>query len=322
MNGPARIDVHHHIVPSFYRDYLEQAGVVAAGGRELPEWSADDSLAVMDRHGIATAVASISAPGVHLGDDAAARSMARRCNEFAATLVQRMPSRWGCFAVLPLPDVDGALEESAYALDVLRLDGVVLLANHGGRYLGDARFDALFEELDRRGAIVFLHPTNPPGLAASGLDLPAHLFEFPFDTTRAVANLVYSGTLERCAKLRIIVSHAGGTVPFLSWRLKLMQNDERWKQRVPKGVEHYLRSLYYDTALSASPPALAALQAFADPARIVFGSDYPFADEAITTATVRNLDRYASRTPQFPRAAVDRANALALFPRLAEGAGS
>lgn len=316
MSETRRIDVHHHIVPSFYRDYLKGFDVRDAGGRELPPWSADEALAMMDRHGIATGVASISMPGTHLGDAAAARAMSRRCNEFSAGLVQRRPDRWGAFAVLPLPDVDGALEEAAYALDTLRLDGVVLLANHGGRYLGDPRFDPLFDELDRRRAVVFIHPTIPPGMSDTSLTLPPHLFEFTFDTTRAIANLVYSGTLERCPSLRLIASHGGGTVPYIAWRLKLLQQTEPWSRRVPKGVTHYLRSIHYDTALTASSSALAALQAFADPSRILFGSDYPYAPEQVVGACVHGLERHVESQPQFPGAAVDRANALALFPRL------
>lgn len=316
MTGPARIDVHHHIVPPFYREYLRRCDIPDAGGREMPPWDEDTALSTMDRHGIATAISSISMPGTHFGDDAAARAMSRTCNEFSAELVRRRPERWGAFAVLPLPDVEGALAEVAYALDVLRLDGVVLLANHGGRYLGDAHFDALFDELDRRHAVVFIHPTIPPGMAQTGLALPAHLFEFTFDTTRAIANLVYSGTLERCPNLRIVASHGGGTVPYIAWRLKLMQQAEPWKERVPKGVSYYLRSIYYDTALTTSASALAALQAFADPSHILFGSDYPYATEQVVAACVHGLERYAQDQTDFPAAPVDRSNALALFPRL------
>lgn len=318
MTATGRIDTHHHIVPSFYRDYLWRCDVRDAGGRELPPWSEDEALAAMDRHGIATGIASISMPGTHFGDDAAARAMSRRCNEFAADLIRRRPERWGAFAVLPLPDVAGALEEAAYALDVLQLDGVVLLANHGGCYLGDPRFDALFDELDRRRAVVFIHPTIPPGMSQSGLSLPAMLFEFTFDTTRAIANLVYSGTLERCPNLRLVASHGGGTVPYIAWRLKLVQQSEPWSARVPKGVRHYLRTIYYDTALTTSPSALAALQAFADPSRIVFGSDYPYATEQVVGACIHGLKRHVESHAQFPGAAVDRANALALFPRLSK----
>lgn len=312
-----RIDVHHHIVPEGYRAYLKRMNVPDAGGRLLPDWSEDAALAVMDRNGIATGISSVSMPGMHFGDDAAARDIARRCNETSAELVRRRPDRWGAFGALPLPDLDGAIAEAIHALDVLKLDGITLLANNGGRYLGDPFYEPLFAELDRRAAVVFVHPTNRPGMEASGLALPAHMFEFTFDTTRAITNLAYSGTLERYPNLRIIASHAGGTVPYLAWRLKLVERESPWRENMPQGLTHYLRKIYYDTALSASPSALAALHAFADPARIVFGSDYPFAPEPVATATVRGLERYAQATPGFDAGAVDRSNAIALFPRLA-----
>lgn len=159
-----RIDVHHHILPPVYMDALRATGFDRYGGIRFPAWRPEDSLEVMDRHGIAAAVVSVSTPGVAFGGDpAAARALARACNEWAAELVAAHPGRFGAFACLPLPDVDGALAEAAHALDTLGLDGVVLLASNGGRYLGDAVFEPLFEELNRRRAVAFLHPTTPPG---------------------------------------------------------------------------------------------------------------------------------------------------------------
>ena len=196
------------------------------------------------------AVISLSPPGVFFGDQGLADELARLVNERTAEHVRGAPGRFAGLAVLPLPDVDRALAELRYALDDLGLDGVALLSNVGGTYLGDRAWDPLFDELDRRGAYVFLHPTAAPGAPP----LPEHpiwLYEFPFDTTRAVANLIYSGTLERCPRIRLQVSHLGGTAPFLAHRLASLEAREPERAaRAPAGALAYLRRLYYDTGLS------------------------------------------------------------------------
>jgi 6-methylsalicylate decarboxylase len=181
------VDVHHHILPDFFwRETNEGANPV--GGIAPPPWDQASALAFMDDARIDVAVTSISTPGVHVGDDTRARHLARRCNELAATMVQKRPDRFGGFAALPLPDVDGALGELAFALDVLKLDGVVLFSNSNGVYLGDKRFEPVFEELERRGAVVFIHPTASPDPVAHQLGLPDSLIDFTADTTRAVAH--------------------------------------------------------------------------------------------------------------------------------------
>jgi predicted TIM-barrel fold metal-dependent hydrolase len=294
---------------------LSGIGQTNIGGVEFPKWDAGRTLEVMDRHGIATAITSISAPGVHFGDDELARDLARRCNEISALLVGDHPRRFGAFATLPLPDVKGALSELEYALDALGLDGVVLLASAGGRYLGDPELDDLFSELNRRGAVVFIHPTVPPGSQAERLRMPAPTLEFIFDTTRAVAHLISSGTLERCPEIRFILSHAGGAVPYLAWRLSLMQVDPGFRERAPLGVVAYLGRLFYDTALSASPHALRSLQELVLPSQILFGSDYPFAPEPITGASIAGLEAYDGFDDS-ARRAIYRENSLSLFPRL------
>jgi 6-methylsalicylate decarboxylase len=177
------VDIHHHILPDFFfRETNDAHNPV--GGIAPPPWDADLMLSYMDEAGIDVAVTSISTPGVHVGDDARARSLARRCNELSAKLKQTHPNRLGGFAALPLPDVDGALEELAYALDTLKLDGVVLFSNSNGVYLGDARFEPVFEELERRKAVLFVHPTASPDPSAHHLGLPDSLIDFTADTTR------------------------------------------------------------------------------------------------------------------------------------------
>ena len=314
--APHRIDIHHHILPPVYTSTLEKIGITGAGGIPFPDWNAQQSLYVMDRNGIATAITSVSSPGVYFGDNAFSRNLARRCNEFSANLVDEHPKRFGAFAVLPLPDVSGALREVEYALDKLKLDGTVLLSNVRGHYLGAPEFDELFYELNRRKAIVYIHPTDPPEENLTKLNLPSSLVEFVFDTTRAIANLIYSGTVERCPDIRFIVSHAGGTAPYLAWRISLFQYKKAGM--LPQGVITYLKRLYYDTALSAAPYALRSLQELVDPSHILFGSDYPFAPESLTSATIRGLKNYGS-FDEHALKAIEQENALRLFPRLRKG---
>lgn len=312
---PHRIDVHHHIVPTDYVAAVSRYGVTHAGDVAFPRWSQQGALAMMDRQGIATAITSIAAPGVYFGDRAAARVLARTCNEMSARLVDDHPDRFGAFAVLPLPDVEGALQELEYALDTLHLDGVVLLASIGDQYLGDPAFDAVFDELNRRKTVVFIHPAIPPNNSTLNLALPAALIEFVFDTTRAVANLIFSGTLERCPDIPIILSHAGGTIPFVAGRLTLSETVPAMREKAPQGSTAYLRRLYYDTALSANSTALSSLTALVDTSHILFGSDSPFLPEPLVGKSIEGLAGFEGFDEQ-TRMAVERGNALALFPRL------
>lgn len=317
-NAPHRIDVHHHILPASYAAALDRAGYARVAGVDRPRWSDDIALGVMDRHGIEVGIGSISAPGVHFGNDAEARELARVCNDASAELIERHPGRFGGFACLPLPDVDGSLREIEHALDELGLDGVVLLASQSdGRYLGDPAFEEVMAELDRREAVVFIHPAIPVSMRSVPVAIPAFAMEFTFDTTRAAFNLAHTGTLERHSRIRFILSHAGGTVPYLAWRFNLLWlMDADLRQRAPRGGIHYLSRLYYDTALSANPHALRSLQELVGAERILFGSDFPFAPEPITAATVEGVLTYGGFDAS-ARDAVERANALRLFPRLA-----
>jgi predicted TIM-barrel fold metal-dependent hydrolase len=314
---PFRIDVHHHTIPPFYREALFRRGIDRSGGIELPDWGPDLSLGVMDRNGTATAVLSVSAPGVHFGDDTEARDLARRCNEASAELVAAHPARFGFFAILPMPDVGGSAVEAAYALDELGADGVVLMSSHpDGSYLGDPRFDAVLDELDRRSAVAFVHPVAPAFFDRIGVGIPAFAMEFTFDTTRAAFNLAYTGALERYPNIRFVLSHAGGTVPYVVGRFDLLWfTDDTLAERAPKGGSAYLRSLYYDTALSANPHALSSLTELVGADHVLFGSDYPFAPELATTMTVEGLARYPFADAD--RARVERENALGLLHSLA-----
>ncbi|MGB8384007.1 MAG: amidohydrolase family protein, partial [Dermatophilaceae bacterium] len=221
---------------------------------------------------------------------------------------------FGSFACLPLPDVDGALAEIDYALGTLGLDGVLLLTNTSGVYLGDAQLDAVFDELDRRAAVAFIHPWLPAGVERTALGYAPPVIEFVFDTTRAVTHLVLSGTLARCPDLRLIVPHAGGTLPFLADRLELLA--ARFvpdaATRAPAGVKAYLRRLYYELAISTSPHAVASLLQLVGPEHILFGSDWPALDEPDVESLIQALLDNPLLQPS-DLARIERQNALELF---------
>jgi predicted TIM-barrel fold metal-dependent hydrolase len=316
MSARRRIDVHQHLVPPAYAAWLRAQGLHDAGGRELPAWSAEEALGVMDAHGVATAILSVSTPGVRVDPSergaAEARALARAVNEFAAEVVRDHPGRFGFFATLTLPDVDGALAELAYAFDVLGAAGVILLANTLGRYLGDAADEPLLAELDRRHAVVFVHPSTLPGPAVPGV--PPFAADFLLDTTRAAYRLVQSGAVRRFPNLRIVLSHAGGFLPYASHRLLAALLAEGG-ERKPADLLDDLRSFHFDTALSGSPAALPSLLAFAKPGHVLFGSDWPYAPAPAVAYFTGQLDAYAGLDAA-GHAAIDRGNAMRLFPGL------
>ena len=311
MTGQARIDVHHHILPPRYTSWVRAHGIEAAGGRALPDWSAESTLRTMDENGIAKAIVSVSAPGVQLDakkrDDATALAMAREVNEFSARVAADHPGRFGFFATLTLPDVDGSLAEAEYALDALGASGVILLANTHGEYLGAPAHDPLFAELDRRRGVVFVHPAELPGPPVPGV--PPFVADFLLDTTRAAYRLVQSGVPRRFPNLKIILSHAGGFVPYASHRLCLGLLAEG-KGQLPDLLEDF-RSFYFDTALS-TPAALPSLLAFAKPGHVLYGSDWPFAPAPLISYFTSRLDGYAALDAA-GHVAIDRENARALF---------
>jgi predicted TIM-barrel fold metal-dependent hydrolase len=312
---PHRIDVHHHIVPSEYVEALQGIGITNPGGMPFPKWEPKSSIETMDQNGISAAFLSISAPGVFFGDNNFTCDLARRCNEILARLVNDCPDRFGAFAVLPLPDVDGALKELDYALDTLKLDGVGLLTSIGEQYLGDPEFDPLFEELNNRKIVVYTHPNIPPDSDRAKLNIPAAIVDFIFDTTRAATNMIYQGLLERFPDIPFILSHAGGAVPYLAGRLSLADSYPIFREIAPKGVINYLKQFYYDTALSANKFALHSLNELVDSSHILFGTDYPFAAGQITEETINGINSYSGFSAQ-TRSAVERDNAFNLFPRL------
>ena len=309
-----RIDVHHHLIPPAFVRAMNRKGIREVAGAPLPGWSPEASLSVMDTWGTQTALLSLSAPGVYFGDIPEACALARECNEYTAGVVQQNPRRFGFFAVLPMPFTDHACAEAIYALDVLKADGIVLLGSTEGTFLGDPRLEELMAELNRRKTIVFVHPNLHASSNTLGLDMPGFLMEFLCDTTRAAVNLVLTGTIERYPDIKWILAHAGGFLPYIAWRLSLANMMAPYNTTAPQGVLTYIKRFYFDTALSPSPYALAALSALVEPSHILFGSDFPFAPAVATGLQVNMLSSYEP-FDDTTKYGVNRGHALSLFPK-------
>jgi predicted TIM-barrel fold metal-dependent hydrolase len=301
-----KIDTHHHFFPAVYVDAVgwELLAAVMPGGKP-PTWSAQAALEMMEENGIETAILSISA-GPSLPK---AGQLLRSCNEAAADLRRVYPGRFGSFASLPLPDLDASLREIEFASERLGVHGFILFTSYGGRYLGDPYFAPILEELDRRGAVVFVHP-NMPGYELPGV-APASVLEFPFETTRTATSLLMAGVPSRLRRLRFILSHAGGALPSLAPRIALSLT------MMPGLVEQFgdplvgMRSFYYDTALSAGISTLSALCQLTDPDHILFGTDFPFAPNWAIRSFGETLDSLA--VTGFDRESVYRGNAARLL---------
>lgn len=312
-----RIDLHHHVVAPAFASALRQRGIDWTGGSGIPPWSMSSALEHMNRYGIAAAIASVH-PDIDLPGLGDTERWAREGNEFLARVVSDDPQHFGGLASLPLPDPEAACREVEYAFDVLKLDGVYLLSSQRGRYPGDPALEELFQELNRRSAVVVFHPAmNPPGSDQLKLALPTSLIEFVFDTTRAIANLLYTGTFARYPAIRYVVPHAGGTIPYLARRIEMgAAYSAKLKEHVPDGPLTYLRKLYFDTAVSASDMTLASLLQFVPPTQIVYGSDFPHVHGPLQDALTNALDT-SSLLDEAAQAAINRGNALKLFPRFA-----
>jgi 6-methylsalicylate decarboxylase len=308
------IDVHHHILPPVYlaqaRDRLiaQQQGYLPA---RILQWSPQNALAEMDQNGVATSIVSISTPGIWFGDMQSARTLARKCNEYAAQLVNDYHGRFGFFASVPLPDTEGSLREIVYALDILKADGIILLTSYGDKWPGDSAYAAVFEELNRRKAVVFFHPAAPNCCRNLIPEIPPVFTEVPHDTTRAITSLLFSGSFARFRDIRFIFSHAGGTLPMLAGRLFHYSAEMKdLVAKMPNGIEFELKRLYYDIASSANPPAMAALMKLVPTSQILFGGDYPFVPIAETAVGMTQVGLSADDLQ-----AVGRGNAAGLLPR-------
>src|SRR5262245_24816313 len=315
MPSPRRIDFHFHLIPPFYQDAVYAAGAGPAIGR-YPEWSPERALELMDANGIDLALTSLAQPGVQVGDPGKAAALARRCNDYASELAARWPKRFGAFAVVPMWDVREAVAEIERALDQLRQQGVCLFASYGETFLGDRKLDPVLEALDARDAVVFIHPALHPSSRGLSLPWPGFMMEYLFDTTRAAVNLVFSGAIERYSRIRFVLAHAGGLLPYFAWRLSVSPMiDARLAQLPPAQIYARFRRFWYDNALSPTNETMACLSGVAVPEQIVFGSDWPFANARVNAEA--NSPYEGGPQSHAQRGAIDRGNALSLFPQYA-----
>ncbi len=308
------IDIHHHFLPPSFVDALAQSGHPAAAQAKALAWSPQKSVAMMDECGIETAIVSLSLPGVSFTGAADPAALARQANEYAARMIADHGGRFGAFASLPMLDAQAAMAEVEYALDTLKLDGVTLLTNVRGRYLGDPDFGPLLAELNRRKAIVFLHPNEAPGPGFNDF------VEFPHDVTRALASLTESGGMERYGRIRYILAYGGGTIPFIAARVTVVGMDVfgnflktmlRYLQRA-----RVMQRMNYDLTASTDPYAWRALLGQTKPTRILMGSNYPWTSPAAFARQRAEL-RAFEELDEPKIQSIERSNSLKLFRRFA-----
>jgi 6-methylsalicylate decarboxylase len=323
------IDVHQHAVLPRYRAARQANGDAPAF---MPEWSPEAALAVMDRQGINAAVLSFPAFGVHMGDDRKAAELARRCNEDFRQ-IRNDHARLGAFATLPIPNIELAKAEAIHALDELGLDGIAAMTTYGDMIFGHTDMFPLFEVLDERGAVVYLHPAAPEPSDTMNVRYPEWLLDYPIATTRTIVTLLLNDVIDRFPNIRFILSHGGGALPALGWRISTMVAYQMatWARAIfptalvdryptikPEAVQELLGRLYYDTALIPSPAVVRTLVDFVGPDHVLFGSDWPYIDEepVVRQEVALWADGGAGLPPE-NRTAIEHGTASMLFPRLA-----
>jgi len=306
---PFRIDVHHHFSsPGFIAEITGRK----TGQVPLIRLTAEKSIEDMDKGGVATSILSISEPSVFFGNYDAARALARETNDFAARLITEYPGRFGLFATVPLPDVEGTLREIEYALDTLKADGICMMTDYEGKFLGDPAFSPVMEELNRRKAIVYTHPFRNTCCRNLVPDVFEPTIELGTDTTRTIASLLFSGAAARFPDIKFIFSHGGGTAPFLVQRFTFLANARKdLAARLPEGPIHYLQKFYYDTANASTPYPLASLTKLVSASQILFGTDFPFLTAQGTATELRESNMFTAADLQ----AIERGNATQLMPR-------
>jgi predicted TIM-barrel fold metal-dependent hydrolase len=299
METTHKIDTHSHFLPDFYREALVEAGITKPDGMPaIPPWNEQDHLDFMSKAGISKSYLSISSPGVDFVNNRISKSLSRKCNEHASQVAKRNPGKFGSFASLPLPDVEAALAEVAYALDELGADGFVLYTSYGGIYPGDKKFDPLWEELNHRKAKVFFHPTtscyciNGTSHLFKPLDIPSPLMEFFFDSARCVINLIISGMVSANPDITFLISHAGGVLPPLIDRLcglspmKIVQTSVDAEE-----IKDIFRNrFFYDLAGFSMENQIHGLLRWTGPSQLLYGSDYPFTPTQSVLSQIKVMD--------------------------------
>jgi 6-methylsalicylate decarboxylase len=317
MAAPRRIDVHFHTIPTFYQQAVIAAGLGPTRKGGYPPCSPQAALEMMDANGIDYAIASVSMPGVQFCEPAAAKALARRLNEHAAEEKARFTGRFGGFAIVPMRNAADAIAEIDHALCTLKLEGVCLFANYDGIYLGDPSFDPVLEALNAHGAVAYTHPTLHPSSRAVPLKYPGFMLEYPFDTTRMAAHLIFTGALDRFPNIKFILSHGGGTLPYLPWRIASSPMIDAGLPQWPRErFAGYLKRFWYDNAIACEPSTTTALKSVAGLDKVLFGTDWPFVPPKVIAEQVAMHESSASHTAT-ERAAIDRGNAFTLWPHLA-----
>ncbi|KAL3441562.1 hypothetical protein BJX65DRAFT_299702 [Aspergillus insuetus] len=309
-----RIDVHHHFVTDFYREAVERSGGDPSGWY-IPKWTPELDEKVNEQFGIATSILSLTAPGACiLKDPQASAALARRSNVYAAELRDANPKKYGFFAALPnIQNKEDALAEISYAYDILHADGVVLFTRYGegNHYLGHADFKDIWAELNRRAAVVLVHPTHPVDTAQiSGLPQP--VIRYPFETTQTALDMLHNKTVRNNPNCKIILSHAGGTLPFLLSRPASVLT--KTKEELDAFWDD-ARNFYYDTAVAGSENVLRIMEKFAKPGHLLYGSDTPYANNDIVKFHTSRQDAYQFEDEDLAER-INRGNAMDLFPRL------
>lgn len=307
---PRRIDVHHHVFPPAYNDFVESGKSKFRSPIDTSWWTLKGAIADMDKYGIATSIVSWPDLNGNLPSDFV--PVVRASNEWCAQLARDYPGRFGSFATLPFPNINACLNEIAYALDTLKTDGMRAAPSYNGKYLGHPDFQPVLQELNRRKTVVFVHPTQPQCCGPILPNAPSATLEFPFDTTRTITDLLLSGSLSKFPDIKWIFSHGGGTLPMLAGRISEgAKRNPKVAPLLPKGPMYELQKLYVDTASAFFPSSFAGMMKLSGSRRILFGTDDPYIKVVEVDEGLGELKLNAAL-----RAAIDRDNALPLFPRL------
>jgi predicted TIM-barrel fold metal-dependent hydrolase len=275
------IDTHHHVYPpSYMKAWLDYE--VAKGLPHFPTqvaWTIEGAVEAMDKAGVSKSIISAaSTPGLWFDFELPrVQQMVKEFNDYGAMVMKKYPGRFGLFAAINMIDVESSLKEIAYAFDVLGADGVGLQTNYGDKWPGHPSFAPIFDELNRRNAIVYFHPLVASCCNRLNTCTFTDVLEVPFDTTRAITNLLLTGSLLKYRNIRWLFSHAGGTLPMLAGRIDYFHgHNAKTASFAPDGIESEFKRLYFDTANATHPSTMAGLLKLVPETQVTYGSDFPY----------------------------------------------